>query len=360
MTMPSAVMTKLDPSLECRIQLGDNHGYQIDGDQLYLYAELQVPAALQGSSLSLELWACQQPYLGGELYGSAIFSHNLSANSGEQQCSGPLHSPTGSQPWNMVLLACSIDANGQRQIHDYCNYPQLQQFYQPLLHGGLNWQWQGNCLHGQIDAISNPRLADNLSGSLVLSLWSVALPYHGGPLAGEYLGGVSLGQLAGGQSWQPLPFSIEAKATEARPGEALLLVLSEWGPLGQQPRDLRVLVPAAATTEAATTVAATAEVAAPAKAETAVAVAKPVAATKTVAETSTKSDTKITATKAADGGKVSINQASVAELAAVKGLSVRLAQAIVDARPHASLDSLLAVKGIGQRLLSRIRALLHC
>lgn len=360
MTMPSAVMTKLDPSLECHIQLGANHGYQIDGDKIYLYAELQVPAALQGSSLSLELWACQQPYLGGELYGSAIFSQSLSANSGEQQCSGPLHSPTGSQPWSMVLLICSIGANGQRQIHDYCNYPQLQQFYQPLLQGGLNWQWQGNCLHGQLDAISNPRLADNLSGSLTLSLWSMALPYHGGPLAGEYLGGVSLGQLAGGHSWQPLAFSIEASATEARTGEALVLVLSEWGPLGQQPRDLHVLVPAVAIAETATTVETAAVLATPAKAETAAPVAKPEMASNVEASASAKRETKAAAAKDAEAGKVSINQASVAELAAVKGLSARLAQAIVDARPHASLDSLLAIKGIGQRLLSRIRAFLRC
>ena len=221
MTMPSAVMNKLDPSLECHIQLGENHGYNIDGDHIHIHAELQVPAPLVGSTITLELWACQQPYLGGELYGSAIFSQSLSANSGWQQNSGPLLCPVGDQPWSMVLLISCIDTAGERQIHDYYNYPQLQQFYQPLLQGGLDWQWQGNCLHGQIDAICNPRLADNLSGSLTLSLWSMALPYHGGPLAGEYLGGVSLGQLAGGHSWQPLAFSIEASATEARAGDAL-------------------------------------------------------------------------------------------------------------------------------------------
>jgi competence ComEA-like helix-hairpin-helix protein len=52
---------------------------------------------------------------------------------------------------------------------------------------------------------------------------------------------------------------------------------------------------------------------------------------------------------------VSINTASSAELAAVKGLSKTVAAAIVAARPFASLDELLKVKGLGNKLLDKLK-----
>jgi DNA uptake protein ComE-like DNA-binding protein len=56
---------------------------------------------------------------------------------------------------------------------------------------------------------------------------------------------------------------------------------------------------------------------------------------------------------------VSINTAAEPELAAVEGLSTKLAQNIIKKRPFSSLDDLRRVKGIGANLLARIRSRLR-
>uniref|UniRef100_UPI0035BF8D65 ComEA family DNA-binding protein n=1 Tax=Sphaerotilus hippei TaxID=744406 RepID=UPI0035BF8D65 len=56
--------------------------------------------------------------------------------------------------------------------------------------------------------------------------------------------------------------------------------------------------------------------------------------------------------------RVSVNRGSVEQLSAVKGLGAAVARAIVAGRPHAQLDDLLAVRGIGPKLLERFRPFL--
>ncbi|HMT81775.1 MAG TPA: helix-hairpin-helix domain-containing protein, partial [Azonexus sp.] len=53
---------------------------------------------------------------------------------------------------------------------------------------------------------------------------------------------------------------------------------------------------------------------------------------------------------------VSINTASAAELGAIKGVSSALAKAIVAGRPYAKLDDVVSAKGMGEKLLKKIRA----
>ena len=57
--------------------------------------------------------------------------------------------------------------------------------------------------------------------------------------------------------------------------------------------------------------------------------------------------------------RLSLNEASRAEIAAIKGVSKKLAEAIVAARPFASTADLLAVKGMGPKLLEKIRTLVR-
>jgi DNA uptake protein ComE-like DNA-binding protein len=66
---------------------------------------------------------------------------------------------------------------------------------------------------------------------------------------------------------------------------------------------------------------------------------------------------KASAVAAAKG--VSVNTARVEELAAVKGLTSKLAEGIVKKRPFGSLDELLKVKGLGERILARVRSSLR-
>ncbi|KJV08122.1 hypothetical protein VZ94_00225 [Methylocucumis oryzae] len=64
-----------------------------------------------------------------------------------------------------------------------------------------------------------------------------------------------------------------------------------------------------------------------------------------------------TKTKAPEAPKaVSLNEAALEEIKAVKGISKNLAENIVSTRPFSSLDELLKVKGMGEKLLARIRA----
>ncbi|MCP8689602.1 ComEA family DNA-binding protein [Marinobacterium sedimentorum] len=55
---------------------------------------------------------------------------------------------------------------------------------------------------------------------------------------------------------------------------------------------------------------------------------------------------------------VSINSASAQELARIKGISARLASAIISGRPYGSLDTLIQVRGIGKLTLERFRPFL--
>jgi DNA uptake protein ComE-like DNA-binding protein len=57
--------------------------------------------------------------------------------------------------------------------------------------------------------------------------------------------------------------------------------------------------------------------------------------------------------------RVSVNRATEARLAQVKGISKALAKAIVAKRPYASLDDLKAVKGLGAKTLTKLRDLLQ-
>ena len=57
----------------------------------------------------------------------------------------------------------------------------------------------------------------------------------------------------------------------------------------------------------------------------------------------------------ASGKKVSVNSATVEKLAAVKGLSEKLAERIVKNRPFASLEDLHQVKGLRTKLLAKVR-----
>ena len=55
-------------------------------------------------------------------------------------------------------------------------------------------------------------------------------------------------------------------------------------------------------------------------------------------------------------GAVSINDASVDEIASIKGVSRKVAAKIVESRPFETLEQLLKVRGVGEKLFKRIRS----
>lgn len=64
----------------------------------------------------------------------------------------------------------------------------------------------------------------------------------------------------------------------------------------------------------------------------------------------------------AKAGKINLNQATAAEISALPGLGDKKAEAIVEYRtqngPFASVEDLIKVKGIGEKLLEKIKPMI--
>lgn len=252
----------------------------------------------------------------------------------------------------------------------------------------------GYSIHGDrviltVPEIANHRNFDNLSGSLSLEFWALDRPYAGGDFDGVALAGTEIGRVQGqhllvnGQ--YDLPF------TAPRAGTWILtLMLREWEGNGFVTRDhvqfaqpyvverpalaavqaqvdnvIRVDFGAAAESrsEPVARTAPQTDAQQPVKGEPVAKVEpkiEPKASVKAAKTAAVKAATNAPEKAAAPvDGRISINTASHAEIAGIKGVSKKLAESIVAARPFDSVDALLAVKGVGPKLLSTLRPLIR-
>lgn len=311
--------------------LGANHGYRFVGDSVHLNAEVTLAASdLQaGNSWSLQLWASADGFSERAPAGVKVAEFPLQPLPGSfviDACVAALP-PAGTEACTMALLLVAAAADGSAEVRDLAIYPAPQSFVQPTLAGAVSCRIADAEAEIAIERIVNPRSADNLSGTLALEVWSLDTPYAGGAWTGTPVASLVLGRLAGGEAWTDCRYTVPAVAAD---GAALTVMLREWTAAGYLTRDYRQL-PALA---AAAPVAEVAPVAVP---------AKPAAK-------------KAAAKKPAAPAAVSINTASVDELAAVKGLSRAVAAAIVAGRPYAALADLKRVKGMGPKLLEKVGA----
>jgi DNA uptake protein ComE-like DNA-binding protein len=145
---------------------------------------------------------------------------------------------------------------------------------------------------------------------------------------------------------------------------ALTVMLREWTPTGYLTRDYRNITVAA--TKPATEVAVVPVVdalpvveAAPEIKVIATIEAAPTEKNKDVTDLPKESvkqkSTKKAGKTPSTSKKISVNTASEEELMAVKGLPTSVARAIVAARPFAALDDVCRAKGIGAKLLAKLR-----
>ncbi|MBL8472764.1 MAG: helix-hairpin-helix domain-containing protein [Rhodocyclaceae bacterium] len=318
--------------------LGIEHGYAIHGDYVELNAQVFVAGA-GADELSLQLWALAAPYAGGTLEGVLVAHLNLTgeAHNGVLSAQGfvPAQLPAGNSDHAMALVL--VDQCGC--VLDHRNFEHRQSFCLPRFAGAVECALAGDTLQLRCGGVVNPRSEDNLSGSLRLEVWALEGAYLGGAFAGHALAGADVGVVAGASSTEPIELALPVATAPA--GTQLVAMLREWTAQGYVTRDYARL-PAIPVAQAEAPAAGPVEAAAPAAVEV-TPVTAPVATAAPAASTS------------ADTG-VSVNRATAAELTAIKGLSKPLAAAIVAGRPYASLDDLLSVKGMGAKMLAKLRA----
>lgn len=320
----------LDADRRADVRLGMTHGYAFDGDVVRLNATLEVldAAHLTQEPRALQLWATEAPYCGGELTGTkvaeiALTDLHIADAATRVEDSAFARLPAGADERCMVMALARVDGSGDAtSILDYANYPRTQGFSLPRFVGRYSLRVEGGRIDVAVESVENPRGADNLSGTLSLQVWALRQPYHGGDFEGIAVAGVEIGQLAGGVQHSDIRFSSDMPKLPE--GEwNLVLMAREWTRAGYITRDYRTFPKPHA-----------------------------VAPVVRLVPQSKKA--------AADASKgVSVNRASEAELAAVKGMPKTVAKAIVADRPYAELDDLLRVKGMGPKLLEKLRALLQ-
>lgn len=349
-------------------RLGASHGYRFNGgDSVSLNAMFTVVnSAAHDRNWSLQLWACASaPASAANLNGHLITEAALPpiGEVADEQESFEVTAfacpPAGSGSHTMVLALVSKQADGRTEIQDFAVYARAEQFSQPQLNGAVGFNVENDRVRINIEKIVNPRSIDNLSGTLSLELWALPKAYQSGNFTGTSLAGVVLGSLAGQAEWGTLSFDLPL----TRPANGtwhFAVLLREWTAAQYVTRDY--------VNFATPVVYAPAPVAKPVVAP---AVVAPVAAVKPVVKESPKAEAASVAKAAAKveapakkAGKVepkgiSVNSASAAELAEIKGLPSKVAEGIVKKRPFSSLDELTKVKGMGEKLLAKLRSRLR-
>jgi hypothetical protein len=348
---------QLELSQATAIKIAGSHGYRIEGDVAFLNAEIAVLGERAHlAQWALQLWACHEAHAGGTLAGFKIAEAPVELPREEGaplrvQAEAFARFPAERRAYSMVLVLASASREGAfEQVHDFANYPERQPFATPHLDGAVGYAILDGEVSLRADRVCNPRHQDNRSGTLSLDLCALAEPHHGGELRGEVVASATLGQIAG----QTLLENVDRAVPFAAPPAGrwhMVLALREWtAAAGFVTRDFcSFAVPyetpagAAEPTVAAveTAVAAPEEhaVVAPEEEEhVVVAPAPPVAAPR--------------------ARRLSLQTATVEELAKVNGLNKKLASEIVKLRPFASVDELVRVRGIGEKTARKLRELL--
>ena len=226
-----------------------------------------------------------------------------------------------------------------------------------ILAGNCGYNIQGDRIAISIGEIANLREHGEISGTLAIEVWALERPYAGGQFDGVALAGTSIGELYGKHSLTECRYDLIFQAPP--PGQwYLTLMLREWTNLGYITRDylnfnLPYIVekkPVFSRTETDNVINvefAKHKTAPVAQSNDGFASGKgepPQINTAARSETDVKKDTAI-----------SINSASFEEILAIKGISKKLAENILESRPYDSVEQLLKVKGIGEKLLEKMK-----
>ncbi|WP_419413956.1 ComEA family DNA-binding protein [Pontibacter sp. JAM-7] len=245
------------------------------------------------------------------------------------------------------------------------------------LNGSASYRIEEQQVIITIPTLSNNRDNLSISGTLAVELWALPYAYQGGDFSGTALAATEIGEVLDQHFLTTCEYCLNFTAPP--PGSwTLCLMLREWN--GESfvtcdyinfdlPYVVENKTPVSRSEDGKIIdVDFTSRKLAPAQAEnTKVEVAVEVKA-ESPAKVEAKPKTKVapkakavkpkakSATKAAVPEKsVSINDASLQELEQVKGLSKKLAATIYNSRPYKKLEDLLALKGMGPKLLKQLQ-----
>jgi hypothetical protein len=353
-------------------RLSGPHGYRFDGDTVHLNAMFALldPAA-HDRSWVLQLWACASvPACAQDLAGHIVAEVALPpmgelADEVEHfDVSALAWPPAGAGEHTMVLVLASRSSDQSNEVHDLAVYPHRQQFIQPRLSGVVGYRIDGERVEILVERVENPRETANRSGTLSLELWALAEPFPGGRFQGHHLAGAEIGSVNGQNELMLQPIDLGFAAPPAGNWQ-IVLMLREWTRAGFVTRDFANFptrfVSAFPESETPATVidepfVSALEKAAPAEVAKARSRRQTLtAATKKIPKSTGLASPAKTRVDASTK-RISVNSASAEELAAVEGLSTKLAERIIKNRPFASLDELGHIKGLRTKLLTKVRS----
>ncbi|MDG4555100.1 MAG: hypothetical protein P9E24_12785 [Candidatus Competibacter sp.] len=226
------------------ICLGASHGYAIAGDQIHLNADLNILDFEYATSTAwtLQLWAIDTPFVGGELPGIKVAEIILDplpeTASASITVAGStfVSPPAGARDWTLLLVLAAGEDGDFRHIHAFANYPRPERFALPRILGKVGYRLTEDQIELTVDEIRNPRDPVNMSGTLSLELWALAAPYAGGAFDGIPLAGVVIGSLPG----QGQHLDLRTTAHRAPTPQGCwhpVLMLREWTLAGYVTRD---------------------------------------------------------------------------------------------------------------------------
>lgn len=326
--------------------------YQVNGDLAQLRADVCIADddLARTHDWELQLWACDPGIDPLDADGVKVAELRLDASNvraGEVYTLDgwtAAHPPAGTSDCTMVMTLSEGEPGREPVLHDIAVFPNLERFIQPKLAGKVACHFESGDVVLEVGRITNPRAADNLSGTLALELWALPADYHGGAFEGVLLARAEIAPLAGQQECVDLRLRIPGNELPAD-AQRLTLMLREWTSIGFLTRDYAGVV-------ATRTI--------PAE-KAPVEEAKPVAAERQVPSVAAKLAEQATpvvpetARREAANAAVSINRASAEELAAIKGLGKAAIQGIIAARPYSSVEEVVRAKGMGPKLLAKLR-----
>lgn len=207
-----------------------------------------------------------------------------------------------------------------------------------------------------VNEIANRRQVGDVSGTLSVELWALKQPYAGGSFNGVALAGTSIGEVSGQHYLADCRYDLIFAEPPAGTW-FLSLMLREWTEMGYVTRDyVNFAVPYVVAAKSWV-------VRNTADNVISVSFAGKPAGSPPPSESDAGAPPKAGVAKSAPVDPVkpsisavaSLNEATIEEIVAVKGVSKKVAGNLVAARPFKSFDELLAVKGIGKAMIKKLR-----